>query len=231
MKYVSIDIETTGLNPETCEILSIGAIVEDTNKKLSFDEIPKFHCAIKKASRDIVSGEIYALNMNRDLIEKIVYYSTAEDLDEKNDLVQMTGMYFLERDRVVRELYSFLYKNGLTPKKCPSVEKMIEEGNSELIENVIDIAFDKGDSIIFTPAGKNFSSFDINFLKKLPNWSSHFKPRNRVIDPGILMVDWEKDDCLPSLDECKKRAKLEGGITHDALEDAWDVIQILRIKY
>ena len=28
MKYISIDIETTGLDPEFCNVLSIGAIIE-----------------------------------------------------------------------------------------------------------------------------------------------------------------------------------------------------------
>jgi DNA polymerase III epsilon subunit-like protein len=32
MKYVSIDIETSGLNPDMNNILSIGAIIEDTER-------------------------------------------------------------------------------------------------------------------------------------------------------------------------------------------------------
>ena len=67
MRKIALDIETTGLNPETCQILSIGAVIEDTQKQLAFEEIPKFHCAILKNERDIISGEIYALNMDRDL--------------------------------------------------------------------------------------------------------------------------------------------------------------------
>jgi len=64
MIYISIDTETTGLNPENCQLLSFGAIVEDTNKKLPFDQIPKFHCAVLRGERDILQGELYALNMN-----------------------------------------------------------------------------------------------------------------------------------------------------------------------
>lgn len=30
MKYVSIDIETSGLDPEINNVLSIGAVIEDT---------------------------------------------------------------------------------------------------------------------------------------------------------------------------------------------------------
>jgi len=30
MKYISIDVETTGIDREKCQILSIGAVIEDT---------------------------------------------------------------------------------------------------------------------------------------------------------------------------------------------------------
>ncbi len=48
MKYLSIDIETTGLDPLKDQLLSFGAIIEDTENPLPFDEIPKFHAAIKR---------------------------------------------------------------------------------------------------------------------------------------------------------------------------------------
>ena len=46
MIYLSIDLETTGLEKDRYQILSFGAILEDTEKKLPYDEIPKFHAAI-----------------------------------------------------------------------------------------------------------------------------------------------------------------------------------------
>jgi hypothetical protein len=41
----------------------------------------------------------------------------------------------------------------------------------------------------------------------------------------------KNDDVVPSLDSCKKRASIEGEVTHNALEDAWDVVKLLRTKY
>ena len=70
MKYLSIDIETSGLDPENNQILSIGAIVEDTDNKLSFDEIPKFHVCILA---DQLIGSPFALQMNKELIEAMVH--------------------------------------------------------------------------------------------------------------------------------------------------------------
>ena len=67
MKYISIDIETTGLDPSTCQILSVGAIIEDSNNIQSYEDLPKFHVAIK---HDQITGSPFAINMNRELIEE-----------------------------------------------------------------------------------------------------------------------------------------------------------------
>jgi hypothetical protein len=91
------------------------------------------------------------------------------------------------------------------------------------------------DLIVLTPAGKNFSTFDKNFIDPLLSDISRsgeiIKFRSRVLDPAILYVDWVNDDSLPSLSTCKERAGLDPLVTHDALDDAWDVIELLRKNY
>ena len=82
-----------------------------------------------------------------------------------------------------------------------------------------------------TAAGKNFGTFDKLFLEQIPEWNQYVKFISRIIDPSILFVDWKTDNQLPSLTECKERANVPGVVTHNALEDAWDVIQTLRTKY
>lgn len=204
MKYISIDIETSGLDPINNQILSIGAILEDTENLLPFDEIPKYHVAILE---ETIVGSPFALHMNRELIGHISSYISTDDLDEKNDLIQMTGMQFLSPDRVVKSLYDFVFESGYFP-----LSKQYEP-------------------IKITVAGKNFGTLDKLFLEELPDWDVYFKIRQRLIDPSILFVDWKTDKTMPSLFECKKRAGISGNVTHNALEDAWDVIQILRTTY
>ena len=58
MKYVSIDIETTGLDPETCQILQVGAVIEDTQNLLPLEELPKFNCIVEHPA---YTGSPYAL--------------------------------------------------------------------------------------------------------------------------------------------------------------------------
>jgi DNA polymerase III epsilon subunit-like protein len=225
MKYVSIDIETTGLDSVLHKVLSIGAIIEDTNNPLPYDELPKFHVAI--LHNELV-GSPYAINMNRNLIESIVQYQTAEDQDEKNDLIQMTGMHFLPEDQVVEAFFHFLHDNGMSgidlkTMMGQTVKIVNQRTYPQLSSNI------KPSSI--SVAGKNFGTFDKLFLERLPRWKQAIRIKQRIIDPSILFVDWKTDDAMPSLDECKKRANIPGKVTHNALEDAWDVVQILRKNY
>ena len=226
MKYVSIDIETTGLDTEKCEILSIGAVIEDTNNPLPLDQLPSFHVAIK---RENITGSMFAINMNRDLIEKIVNYQTAQDQDEKNDLVQMTGMQFLNEDEVAIEFYYFLYANGLMDNKKPLENiQLTNHGKYGKVPTINQKTLPSGHLNV---AGKNFGTFDKIFLEKLPRWKQLIKMRNRILDPAILFVDWKSDEALPGLGLCKERSNIEGEVTHNALEDAIDVVAVLRSKY
>jgi oligoribonuclease len=227
MKYVSIDIETTGLDPINHKTLSIGAIIEDTNNPLPFEELPKFHVAI--LHNELV-GSPFAINMNKDLIETIVQYQTANSQDEKNDLVQMTGMQFMSIDKVVESFFYFLYDNGLAKSDNP-LFPMVSETIKVINGKTYPILGPNTKTESITVAGKNFGTSDKLFLENLPNWKRHIRTKNRIIDPSILFVDWENDNCLPSLNECKQRAGIAGEVTHNALEDAWDVIQTLRKTY
>lgn len=185
MKYVSLDLETTGPDPERHQILQIGAIVEDTNNPLDYDEIPKFERLIRHA--DII-GQPYALNMNAGLIAKL-----AE-----------SDRYGITAYAAIIDLYDWL----LTHLGVPLTGKLRP-----------------------TWAGANIADFDIRFLEKIPNWSAYFMNAGRVLDPSILYVNWKTDTKLPSLQKCLDAAGIVKTVKHDALEDAWDVICLLRKQY
>ena len=224
MKYLSIDIETTGLDRENDQILSIGAIVEDTNNLLPFDEIPKFHVAIK---RENISGSLFAINLNRELIQTMVHYQTAKDQDEKNDIVQLTGMHFMDELDVVEALFQFCYRNGIVdfdPESLAKTSKVVNGVRYPMLTTNMA-------KVHITAAGKNFGTFDKVFLERLPRWKQVFRIRQRIIDPSVLFTDWKNDESLPGLSTCKKRAGISEVVTQNALEDAWDVIELMRKHY
>ena len=224
MKYISIDIETTGLDSEFNQILSIGAVIEDTLNQLPFEDLPKFHAVIKRES---VYGSIFALNLNKDLIQAMKDYSEAKTDELKQEIEESFGAKFYHEDEVVEALYQFCYRNGLVDLDPNFLNKQMR---------IVDgIAYPiLGSNMVKTYlncAGKNFAGFDKKFLEKLPRWKQVFSIRSRVLDPGILFVDWINDESIPSLDECKKRAGIDGAVTHNAVEDAMDVVMLLRTCY
>ena len=81
MKYASIDIETTGLDPKTCQVLSIGIIIDDLSKKLPYEQCPKLEI-VPDLTR--IEGDIFAINMNKHLIDEILNKTKVDDRDYVN---------------------------------------------------------------------------------------------------------------------------------------------------
>jgi oligoribonuclease len=80
-----------------------------------------------------------------------------------------------------------------------------------------------------TIAGKNFGSFDLPFLKALPEADEFIKFKHRVLDVGCLYVR-KTDEALPDLDECLSRAKINGAVNHTAMNEAELVVKLVRRK-
>lgn len=178
MKYVSIDLETTGLDPKTCHILEIGMVIEDTGIVSSVYDLPHFHTYV---TRDCpIVGEAYALAMHREILSRI-----AERPPEYT---------YTPARNLVGAMTAFLAVNGLRPP--------------------------------YNVAGKNFATFDLLFLRALPNWDLKF--HRRVIDPSILFFDPFVDTVLPDTQLCMKRAGIDGESKHTAIEDAEIVVNLLR---
>jgi DNA polymerase III epsilon subunit-like protein len=213
MKYVSIDIETTGLNPETCQILSVGLVVEDTNNIVHLDDLPKLEIGIV---REHITGELFALNMNKDLLWDLNHYNECTSNIGRELVSDRTGREYLKEDQVVGSILTFLLANDVFSDQEDRVAKIMCKNNPQLY---------------FTAAGKNFESFDLKFLERLPRWKQYFKVRSRVLDPAILFVDWKNDKSLPSLSACKERAGFDSHVSHNAVEDALDVVALLRKSY
>ena len=108
MKYVSIDIETTGLSPENHSILSVGAIIEDTELKLPYDEIPKFHAILIQRE---ITGSPFAINMNQGIISLISDYINGNE-EVKKQLDSRPDYIFCEPSEVSKKLFDFLFLNG-----------------------------------------------------------------------------------------------------------------------
>ena len=85
------------------------------------------------------------------------------------------------------------------------------------------------DTVTINAAGKNFAAFDLRFLKSKTDLLKHVNIRSRILDPGILFLN-KDDNSIPGMAECKKRCGLNEFISHEAKDDAIDVIMLLREK-
>lgn len=178
MKYVSLDIETTGLDPARAQILQVAMVLEDSDRSQPIEELPHFVCLVKPLG-DRYVGNAYALALNADLLSQL-----AGRIPARYPIYD-SGQWHLHA-------WDWLCALGMDPKRSR-----------------------------LTVAGKNVAGFDIPFLP--PDVRTWF--RHRVIDAGSVMIDWSKDR-VPSLEDLKG-----GAVAHDALEDARDVIRVLRRSY
>jgi len=193
MKYVSIDIETTGLNTEQCDIIEFGAVLEDTNTWTgTVEELPIFHTYILPFYGRTYRGEPYALSMHSEILCRIATQEPGED-----------GYMYLEPNELGSVFSDWLYEIGLIGQDRDPI----------------------------TVAGKNFASFDLQFLNKLPDFSPPIRFNHRYIDPAMLYWDPLADSRMPNMETCLERAGIDKPVLHTAVDDARLVIELLRKRY
>jgi len=95
--YVSIDIETTGLNPENCQVLEIGAVIDDGTTPI--EDCLTFHCYV---DHGLILGEPFAVSMHATILRRI---ATHEE-----------GYTYLQPWEVATRFRDFLKGNGLDPE-------------------------------------------------------------------------------------------------------------------
>lgn len=101
MRYVSIDIETTGLDHKKCDIIQFAAVIDNLNERTPLKELPKFNAYFYK---DNYIGEVIALSMHGEIFKKI-----AAAKKEKIEYDDLTGSHFIS----IKDLPSF-FRNFLT---------------------------------------------------------------------------------------------------------------------
>ena len=188
MRYISVDIETTGLNHDTCDILEFGAVIDDLKCIQPIKSLPKYHCYFLLPN---YIGEPYALSMHSVIFKRIA---------EKEK-----GFTYVNPMKFGYSFKQFLIKNGFESKS---------------------------DRVTINVAGKNFGAFDLQFLNKKTDLNKHVKIRHKILDPAILYLKGS-DIALPGMEDCKLRAGLSKEVAHNAIDDAIDVVKLIRneLKY
>lgn len=200
MKFFSIDLETTGLDPRKHSITEFGAVFADAEGKMP---IQTFYRWI--APLDFV-WSAYCLDLHKNWI------STVSSRLRNNEI------------------------DG-SPKICMNFQQCISDFQKWMVEDLglLVLKLDAPQQRVkYTAAGKNFGSFDLQFLRAA-GFPEMF--RHRSLDPTILYVQ-PGDEFLPELKECKTRAIRDGckafgsaEVAHSGVEDALDIVHLLQFAY
>ena len=87
MLYVSIDIETTGLIPEKCNVIQFGAVLEDTEKNLPINELPKYEVLLEW--NEYRADSTWALRQHVAIWDKLeTYKNKSEEEKEKANIIK-----------------------------------------------------------------------------------------------------------------------------------------------
>lgn len=104
MRYVSLDIETLGLDENHCDIIEFGAVLDDLTDPDPFD-LPSFHCYLTKP-HNYYKGDAFAMAMHSKILRRIAdrekgyTYMPADCLDEAF-AEWLVEQKFQENDKVI----------------------------------------------------------------------------------------------------------------------------------
>ena len=198
MKYASLDIETTGLDKRKCQILQLAIVVDDLTEFRSVATKPE----------NLPTFQIF---IDHPVLQFEPY---ALKMHKQSGLLDR----YLDAKDKAEDLVDALDKA------------------TEFLKKFYPLA----DKERYNFAGKNLQGFDLPFITR--NLSEVYgsdttaierelftsKIRHRIIDPAVFFTDFFKDSAAADLMVCKKRAGIQGVVTHDALDDCRDVINLVR---
>lgn len=104
--YVSLDIETTGLDPECHNIIEFGAVLDDLAAPESLHSLPYFHCYVLPPKTTGYHGSPDALSMNYKILRKI-----------SGRIMNDVGDSFLQPSEVAPAFRSWCIEHGLLPDR------------------------------------------------------------------------------------------------------------------
>lgn len=224
LKYISVDIETAGLDKDIHPVVEFAAVATDLGDPTRIEELDVL------LIHDELIVQTWPLFHHQDIWEDMFQIGEAYRMYENGErgkaqeylkdyypghIIEVT--HPVEPDKPVFHLT----QNGETQVACRPHQLL-----TVYLNWLRTLGYGFQDRVNI--AGKNVAGFDIPFLKEL-GWDTDKLFRHRVIDPGPMYVTAE-DRTTPDLTECCKRAGIEDVVSHRALDDARLVDRVIRNK-
>ncbi len=199
MQYVSLDIETTGLDPKKNQIVEVGAVLDEIGNTTPIEELPKFRAVL--LHDEMVMGT-YCANLHKNLwLETLDIISLHKEALKRYEAHQVKDTLYCRPHKLEEFFHNWLYRSLSLPSDTRGIKINI--------------------------AGKNPGTFDIPFLEALPGWQGLVKFHRRVLDPASHCIQPD-DEHIPDLQECLRRCGFEDTVKHTAVDDAIDIIRVIR---
>ena len=204
MKYISIDTETTGLDPKTSELLEVGLVVFESTQPFQHTSSNTLRVVFVRSQ---IQGNIFAIDMNKELLSEMLSIKFEHDEPYLEVLEEDCTTLYVNSDRI-KKTFDFL-------------DSDLCSVNSSLEHYLISFLADAGVEGKLNVAGKNFAKFDEGFLRKSLAFEKVIlkNMRHRILDVGSMYVTSE-DKVIPNLTECLRRAGIEDVVSHCAVDDA-----------
>jgi hypothetical protein len=212
-KYLSVDTETSGLDPDKSELLEVGIVVFDTeDSELVLTSYNSLRIVFVKEQ---IQGNIFAINMNINLLNEILTMSKEFDKLDTGTIIEkvsdsLTTWYVdIRRVRLLDTMFLSNYLDEDNQVIGDLTYKLTAWLSAAKVKGKLNVA------------GKNFAMFDKAFLEKFSCFRKVIlrKMSHKVLDIGSMYVSKE-DKCLPSLDECLQKAGINEAVPHNAVDDA-----------
>jgi len=200
VKYVSIDIETTGLKADVNQMVEFGAVVEDmTAPEVPVSELPSFRAIIVDEKNEYrISPFVMRMHVN--------LFAEMEKVD---------------RDKLDKE--GWYENNDGSGTVIVCYPKMLAVRFAAWLQYWNCYSGSKGKVV---PAGKNFYGFDYRFIEPVFNGAVTF--HHRCLDPVMYYLK-ATDRKPPDLQLCCERAGIQMTDYHTAVGDARMVVELIRV--
>ena len=86
MKFISIDIETTGLCEKSCQVIEVAAVIDDALEPMGCP--PEFHCYV---THPIIQGDPYALSMHAEIFKRMATREYGHRYEKPQDVGPLFG--------------------------------------------------------------------------------------------------------------------------------------------
>ena len=130
---------------------------------------------------------------------------------------------------LLRDMKNKCVTTPLPPRTLVKFKK--EEEVTRYLQDIF-LAYGATPENKITLAGKNIGKFDYHFLRHLPWWKEKCEPliNHRFVDLGSLF--WNPfASKVPDLIGCKNLCYITDPVSHNAVDDALDVVKCIRAKF